>query len=202
MKNKLLNNVYMKSKLLLLLLAGIFSFVLSPLYAQKVSVKTNVLYDATSTINLGVEFGLAPKWSLDVNGNYNPWSFSDYKKLKHWMVQPEARYWLCERFNGHFFGVHALGGEFNLANLDLPFGTFSALENMRAQGWFAGGGIAYGYQWILGNHWSLEAELGLGFIHADYKRYECAHCGELLGRANKNYWGITKAAISIIYIIK
>lgn len=118
------------------------------------------------------------------------------------MLQPEGRYWLCERFNGHFFGLHALGGEFNLSNLDLPFGTFSALENSRAQGWFAGGGVGYGYHWILGNHWSLEAELGVGFIHANYKRYECEHCGELLGRAHKNYLGVTKAAISIIYIIK
>lgn len=29
--------------------------------AQKVAVKTNLLYDATSTINLGVEFALTPK---------------------------------------------------------------------------------------------------------------------------------------------
>ena len=192
----------MKRRLLYLLVAGLFLFIVTPLHAQRWGVKTNVLYDATSTINLGVEVGLAPKWTLDVSGNYNPWTFSDYKKLKHWMLQPEGRYWLCERFNGHFFGLHALGGEFNLSNLDLPFGTFSALENSRAQGWFAGGGVGYGYHWILGNHWSLEVELGVGFIHANYKRYECEHCGELLGRAHKNYLGVTKAAISIIYIIK
>ena len=130
----------MKRRLLYLLVAGLFLFIVTPLHAQRWGVKTNVLYDATSTINLGVEVGLAPKWTLDVSGNYNPWTFSDYKKLKHWMLQPEGRYWLCERFNGHFFGLHALGGEFNLSNLDLPFGTFSALENSRAQGWFAGAG--------------------------------------------------------------
>lgn len=45
--------------------------------AQKVAVKTNLLYDATSTINLGVEFALTPKWTLDVAGNYNPWTFSN-----------------------------------------------------------------------------------------------------------------------------
>ncbi len=192
----------MKRRLLYLLLAGFSLLFVTPLHAQKWAAKTNVLYDATSTINVGVEMGLAPKWTLDVSGNYNPWTFSDYKKLKHWMVQPEARYWLCERFNGHFFGLHAHGGQFNLANLDLPFGTFSALEDHRAEGWFAGAGVGYGYHWILGNHWSLEAELGLGFIHANYDRYECERCGELLGRAHKNYWGLTKAAISIIYIIK
>ena len=57
-------------------------------YAQKAAVKTNLLYDATSTLNLGVEFGLARRWTLDVSGNYNPWTFSENRKMKHWLVQP------------------------------------------------------------------------------------------------------------------
>jgi len=36
-------------------------------------------------------------------------------------VQPELRYWLCEKFNGHFFGVHLHGGIFNVGALSLPF---------------------------------------------------------------------------------
>ena len=48
---------------------------ISPAMAQKVAVKTNLLYDATSTINLGTEFGLSPKWTLDVSANYNPWTY-------------------------------------------------------------------------------------------------------------------------------
>ena len=40
-------------------------------YGQKFAVKSNLLYDATATINLGVEVGLAKKWSLDLSGNYN-----------------------------------------------------------------------------------------------------------------------------------
>ena len=34
--------------------------------AQKVALKSNLLYDATTTMNLGLEFGLARKWTLDV----------------------------------------------------------------------------------------------------------------------------------------
>ena len=44
-------------------------------YGQKFAVKSNLLYDATATINLGVEVGLAKKWSLDLSGNYNGWKF-------------------------------------------------------------------------------------------------------------------------------
>lgn len=90
-------------------------FVSITVSAQKIAVKTNLLYDVTTTLNIGAEFRLAPKWTLDVSGNYNPFKFGDDKKMKHWLVQPEARYWLCEAFNGHFFALHALGGQFNVA---------------------------------------------------------------------------------------
>ena len=108
-------------------------------YAQTIGVKTNLLYDATSTLNLGVEVGTAPKWSLDVSGNFNPWAFNDNRKMKHW---------------------------------------------------------------ILGNRWNLEASIGVGYAYLDYTKYKCKKCGEKLGSGHKNYVGPTKAAISLIYIIK
>lgn len=36
--------------------------------AQDVALKTNVLYDATATVNAGVEFSVAPKWTMDISG--------------------------------------------------------------------------------------------------------------------------------------
>lgn len=79
--------------------------------AQNVALKTNLLYDAFLNVNGGVEIGLAPRWTLDVNADYNGWTLSHKRKWKHWMVQPSARYWFCDRFSGHFVGVHAHGGE-------------------------------------------------------------------------------------------
>ena len=37
--------------------------------AQKVAVKSNLLYDATTTMNLGLEVALARKWTLDITGS-------------------------------------------------------------------------------------------------------------------------------------
>ena len=34
--------------------------------AQKIAVKSNLLYDATTTMNLGLEVALARKWTLDI----------------------------------------------------------------------------------------------------------------------------------------
>ena len=34
--------------------------------AQSFAVKTNLLWDATATLNAGVEFKLAPKWTMEI----------------------------------------------------------------------------------------------------------------------------------------
>lgn len=188
-------------RLLTALIAIIASWSISN---AQVGLKTNLLYDATATVNLGVEFPLAKKWSLDLSGNLNSWSVNDHL-WKHWLAQPEARYWFCDRFSGHFLGIHALGGQYNLGNISgLPdfLGThFSTLEDTRVQGWFAGAGIAYGYTWILGKHWSAEAEVGIGWAYTRYDRFPCAQCGSKIQNDKAhNYFGPTKAALSLIYV--
>ena len=134
--------------------------------AQNWMLKTNLLHDLTTTINFGVEARLSQKWTLDVSANWNPWDFSDNKKWKQLSFQPEARYWLCEAFNGHFLGAHLLGGIYNVGNWNTDFklfGTdFGELQDYRFEGWMLGVGVAYGYQWLLSKHWSVEAEIGIG----------------------------------------
>ena len=137
-------------------LAGLFLTLIPALAgAQDVAMKTDLVNDALLSPNLGVEVGLAPKWSLDVRAELNAWSVNGHK-WKHWFVQPEARYWLCQRFAGHFFGVHAIGGQYNFGglknNVSWLGSDFSALSDSRYQGWFVGAGVAYGYAWILGRH--------------------------------------------------
>lgn len=171
--------------------------------AQKVAVKTNLVSDAALSPNLGIETGLAPKWTFDLSGQLNLWSV-DGHKWRHWLVQPEARYWFCRRFSGHFIGVHALGGQYNFGNLDLDFkllGTdFSILKDHRREGWYVGAGVAYGYTWILSKHWSMEAEIGVGYVYTRYDQYPCAVCGNIEAQNRPhNYYGLTKAALNLIY---
>lgn len=161
------------------------------------AVKTNALYWATVTPNLGVEFALSKKFTMDISGNYNPWKWSGNKKFKHWLVQPELRYWLCDRFNGHFFGVHAFYAQFNMCGIKM-----FDWEHKRYQGDLYGGGIAYGYHWILGKRWSLEGTIGVGYAHITYDKYRCETCGPKLKEGRRNYVGPTKIGINLIYIIK
>lgn len=166
-------------------------------YLPKFALKTNALYWATTTPNLGIEFGLAPKMTMDISANYNPWKFSRDRQLKHWLIQPELRYWLCERFNGSFFGLHGFYADVDVSNLNV-FG----MGHYRYDGKVYGGGISYGYQWIIGKRWSMEAVIGVGYARLDYDKYARGDHGEKLGHSTKNYVGPTKAALSFIYFIK
>lgn len=138
-----------------------------PAKAQHVNLKTNLLYDAATTLSIGAEVGLGRKTSLDLSGGYNPWEFSSVKRMKLWMVQPEFRYWFCERFNKHFLGLHAHTGQYNFSGI----GFSDHMKDYNYQGDFYGGGISYGYQWLLGNRWGLEATIGVGYIHFVYDKY-------------------------------
>ena len=139
---------------------------------QKIAVKTNLLYDIPAlTANAGVEFGLAPRWTLDVSAN---------------------------------LGAHLLGGQFNIGgvknHIHFLGSDFSQVGYRRYQGWMIGAGVAYGYAWILGKHWNVEGEIGLGWIYTRYDSYPCANCGKKLAK-NKthNYVGPTKAAVNLVY---
>ncbi|MCH5238838.1 MAG: DUF3575 domain-containing protein [Muribaculaceae bacterium] len=194
------------SKSIKLILASVLvAFAGMSMHAQRVvGLKTNLLYDLTATVNAGIEVGLAPKWSLDLSGNFNGWKI-DNQTWKHWILQPEARYWLCDRFNGHFLAVHAVGGQFNWGHFNHAFdflGTnFSTLKDHRAQGWGVGGGIAYGYAWILNKHWNFEAEIGVGAIHTWYDVYNCLECAKKIESDKQHtYFGPTKLALNIVYL--
>lgn len=104
------------------------------------------------------------------------------------------------RFNGHFLGFHLHGGIYQVAGIDMPFGLWDGLNDSRFKGHFYGAGISYGYQWILGKHWNLEANIGVGYARAKYEQYPCIECPQKTGEGHKNYFGPTKAALSLIYL--
>lgn len=192
----------MKLKFLIALLFGLL--VTMGVKAQNVAIKTNLLYDATATVNLGVEIGLARKWSLDLSGNLNAWNLRENKRWKHWLAQPEARYWFCDRFSRHFIALHAIGGQYNVGGLknNITFlGTpYKNLTTNRYQGWGVGGGVGYGYALLLGKSWNLEFELGVGYIYNNFDVFECTGCGRKVDSGTHHYFGLTKAAVNLVYL--
>ncbi|EJW96802.1 hypothetical protein EVA_15087 [gut metagenome] len=194
-------NVYMKRMpMCLAVLLCLLYLPVSTIQGQKIAVKTNLLYDVTGTFNFGIEASLASQWSVDLSANYNAWNFPHNRKWKHLLIQPEVRYWLCERSNGHFIGLHAHWNKFNIAHVKMPFGLWKETRYRRFEGDLWGGGLSYGYDWLLSRHWNLEAIIGIGYARVSYKKYPCASCGRVLDQGKKNYFGPTKAAVNLVYL--
>lgn len=195
---------------------SIFFFFLSfslQAFSQKIAIKNNIFYDALLTPNLSLEFPLKEKWTLDTQVGMNFFFYENdatangyrTKKWSHWLVQPEIRYWTCERFNGWFFGLHVHGGQMNVGGINIPFilqNKHKEMKDHRYEGYFYGGGVSAGYHWILSRRFSLEATLGIGYAHVEYEKFKCTVCGQKTGADGADYIGPTRAALSIIYILK
>jgi len=174
----------------------------SRMYLPKAAVKINLLYLGTTTPNIAVEFGLAKKWTLDIVGGINVWNLNERKGgIRHWLIQPEVRYWFCQRFEKHFIGLHGIGGQYQISDIDLaPLGN--DLTGIRYDGWAAGAGISYGYHLPMGKRWAWEFTVGAGYIYLDYNKYNCGECDNKIGHETKHYFGPTKAGVSLIFMIR
>ena len=176
------------------------------LRAESVAVGTNTLYWLSATPNAGVEWAASERFSLALSFGYNAFNFPDRTnsagspanpKLHHWSAMPEGRLWLRHTFEGSYFGLHLLGGQFNGGGL--PFPRF--FRDHRYEGYALGAGLSYGYVWRLGRDWRIGASAGLGWIRLDYDKYNCGSCGTRLGHRVRNLAGVTKAALTIQYVI-
>ena len=97
-------------------------------------------------------------------------------------------------WKGHFFGVHLTAGQFNIA-------TNEKTRYQDADGMY-GAGLDYGYALKFTENWGMEFNIGAGLIHTRYNAYYNIDNGERFDTRIKNYWGITRCGISIIYRIK
>ncbi|GHT29101.1 hypothetical protein AGMMS49574_04850 [Bacteroidia bacterium] len=177
----------------------------STVYSQKIAVKSNVLYDATGTINVGGEYAINKKMSANLSVNYNGWALKEPQMWKHIMVQPEFRYWLRETYNEHYAGLHLIYSTFDIERMSLPLFGFDR-KHLYRDGTAYGAGVSYGYQLYLTPRLNLEFSLGVGFMNLKYKKYVWTEYPPKdatikIPVLTRNYIGPTQVGISVVYII-
>ena len=159
--------------------------------SRYVAVKTNLAAWAGTILNLAADVQVSEHISVELPVLWCPWYVSDKHAVKTFTIQPEGRYWLARPGEGHFFGVHAHIGWFNVKwNRDRYQDTSRPL---------LGAGISYGYLLPLGEHWAGEFTLGAGYANMKYDTYYNIGNGARIDTRTKNYWGITRVGISVVY---
>ena len=153
------------------------------------SLRANLLRWATLTPDLGVEWRICPSWGIAVNGSWTSWSWSDKdRRYALWEVAPEVRYYMGEKKAWHL-GAMFKAGQFNYK-----------LSETGKQGDLMGGGITAGYQLRLNKALDLDFNLGLGYLNADFEKYEVID-GVRVRRGNetKDWCGPINAGVTLVW---
>ena len=153
------------------------------------SLRANLLRWATLTPDLGLEWRICPSWGIAVNGSWTSWTWSDKdRRYALWEVAPEVRYYMGEK-KAWYLGTMFKAGQFNYK-----------ISETGKQGDLMGGGITAGYQLRLNKALALDFNLGLGYLNADYEKYEVID-GVRVRRGNetKDWWGPINAGVTLVW---
>ena len=161
---------------------------LSPTISQ-LSLRANLLRWATLTPDLGLEWRICPSWGIAVNGSWTSWSWNDKdRRYALWEVVPEVRYYMGEK-KAWYLGAMFKTGQFNY--------KFSEAGK---QGDLMGGGITAGYQLRMNKALALDFNLGLGYLNADFEKYEVIDGVRVrCGNETKNWCGPINAGVTLVW---
>ena len=153
------------------------------------SLRANLLRWATLTPDLGVEWRICPSWGIAVNGSWTSWTWSDKdRRYALWEVAPEVRYYMGEK-KAWYLGAMFKAGQFNYK-----------LSETGKQGDLMGGGITAGYQLRLNKALALDFNLGLGYLNADFEKYEVIDDVRVRhGNETKDWWGPINAGVTLVW---
>lgn len=171
-----------------------------PLFA----VKTNLLFDAASALNVEVEIPIGKRWSVAAEYVFPWWLYEKKQKaLESLGGTLEGRYWFGNRDNkaqltGWFAGVYAGGGYYDIE-----------WKTKGYQGEFFHAGFSGGYAHSINKNGRLRMEysLGLGYMGTKYRKY-----APVMGtdnewhlvrrkRGTRNWFGPTRAKISLAWML-
>lgn len=158
----------------------------------KWSFKSNLIYDALLSPSVEFEYHFTPSWSVALEYNMAWWkNTGDNRTYQLAVISPEARHYFSPQRSphGHFAGVFGGFTWYDLAGHH---------SGHRGNGYFAG--ATYGYAFRVSDKVSLEAALGIGYLHAGYKDYTVKDSHHVYRRTrNSGYFGPLKARLAIVW---
>ena len=156
------------------------------------SLRANLLRWATLTPDIGIEWRINRLWGILVHGSWTSWSWNNKdRRYALWEVSPEVRCYLGKERRG-YLGAMYKAGSFNYK-----------LSATGRQGDLMGGGITGGYQLPLNDALSLDFNLAVGCLHADYEKYGVTDGVRVRQeKENKNWWGPINAGVTLVWKMK
>ncbi len=165
------------------------------------ALKTYLLYDALTALNIEVEVPISTHWSVAGEWLF-PWWLNESRQncFEIHSAILEGRYWFgyhspLRPMVGWFVNIYGQGGYYDL---EWKFDG--------QQGEFWGGGFGGGYAHRVWCNIRMEYSAAVGVVWTKYRKYDavnsCLGDIELLreGHFHHNYWGLTKLEVSFVWM--
>ncbi len=180
--------------------------VAKPLFA----LKTNLLFDIATLINLELEIPIGSRWSIAAEYIF-PWWITDNheadsKRNRTQLLNGnlEGRYWLGDRssrsiLTGWFVGLYTGAGSYDFER---------SAEGYQGE-FFLAAGLCGGYAHTINRaeNLRLEYSLGIGYLSTDYQYYHAEFCNNgywhaIEQRSGRYWWlGPSRARVSLSWLI-
>ena len=175
------------------------------------AIKTNLLYDAVTWLNLAVEVPIyKDRFSLVYTHQFSWWRGGENRneycnrflsiggELRWWFRpqprEPYDRHVRRDKLMGHYLGLYGMGGKWD----------FEWKRKFCYQGEFWSAGVSYGYSRPLGKRLNLELSASLGYANIPYRNYKPSDDYGILLRNRKktgtwHYVGPTRLEVSLVW---
>ena len=165
------------------------------------ALKSNLLYDALTALNVEVEVPIGNKWSVAVENVFPWWNHENKWAFQMWEMGVEGRYWFKrtpsrEVLSGCFGGLYAMSAIYD----------FQWRRDLNYQGEYWSAGLTAGYAWPVSKLFNLELSASVGYLSTAYSHYLPSPGYEELVRdpykqGRMGYFGPTKLKVALVFPI-
>ena len=169
------------------------------------AIKTNVPLLLVGTPNVGMEFTVSQQFTTNLDILWMPYMYKKHKEVLRALVgSADLRYYVKPRYyytnnmyDGFYLGPYVEAGNFNIG-----FWRGEERESYRYKGWGISAGLSLGYKFYLSKRFRLDLNLGLGYAHLQYDKYQLG--GEwadypLELKDTRAWFGPTKFGVHLVY---
>ena len=169
------------------------------------AIKTNVPLLLVGTPNVGMEFTVSQQFTTNLDILWMPYMFKKHEEVLRALVgSADLRYYVKPRYyyTNNMYDCFYLGPYVEAGNFNIGFWRGEERESYRYKGWGISAGLSLGYKFYLSKRFRLDLNLGLGYAHLQYDKYQLG--GEwadypLELKDTRAWFGPTKFGVHLVY---
>lgn len=165
------------------------------------ALKSNLLLDAVLIPNIGTDISLGRGLSIGLDWHYAWWTDRDRLWWQTYGGMVHADWWPEHRRKDPLLG-HRIGLYAQMFTYDFELGGKGEI----ASRWNHGGGLEYGYSFMISEHLNLELLMCLGILSGRYERY---HPDDITGEVHhvwesthyRHYVGPAMMQMNLVWVM-